>query len=238
MTISDLFGWAAPHKEPETAAPQTDNPYLNARREWNERYGEYIARERAWRSIAFFMGAIALLAVFGIVWIGGQSKLIPYVVEVNKLGDAVAARRADVSSRPDARILRSQLAEFISNLRSVYLDAAAERNGIKKAYAQINHGGPAYGMLNDYMRQDKHNPFKRAEYESVDVEVQSVLPLTSDTWRVEWVETTRDRDGHETSKATWTATITITVQAPTDEKAILANPTGLYVQDLHWSKRL
>jgi type IV secretion system protein VirB5 len=123
-------------------------------------------------------------------------------------------------------------------MRSVYLDAAAERNGIKNAYAKINHGGPAYGMLNDYMRQETHNPFKRAVYESVGVEVQSVLPLTSDTWRVEWVETTRDRDGHETNKATWTATITITVQPPTDDKAILANPTGLYVQDLHWSKRL
>jgi type IV secretion system protein TrbF len=217
---------------------RTENPYLNARREWNERYGEYIVRERAWRSIAFFLAAIALFAVLGIVWSSSQNKLIPYVVEIDKFGDAFAARRADQATLPDTRVERAQLARWIADIRSVYLDAAAERKAVLDGYAMLDHGGAAYGMLNDYMRLEENNPFKRAEHETVAIDVQSVLPLTAATWRLEWMEIVRDREGHETSHLTWTATVSISIRTPTEEKEILENPTGLFVESINWSKRL
>ena len=215
-----------------------ENPYLAARREWNERYGEYIARERAWRSIAFSCVAIAALSVMGVVWMGAQNKIVPYVVEVDKLGSAVAVHRADAVALPDSRIIRSQLARWITDLRTVYQDAAAERAAITSAYAMINQDSPAYGMLNDYMRQPEHQPFQRAQSETASIEVQSVLPLTADTWRVEWVETVRDLSGHETSRIPWSATVSIIVHPPTDDGAILRNPTGVFVQTLNWAQRL
>lgn len=220
------------------AAEAAESPYINARREWNERYGEYIVRERSWRSIAFFALSIAALAVVGLVVVAAQSKIVPYTVEVDKLGDAVAVRRADHAPPPDNRIVRAQLAHWITNLRSVYVDAAAEHDAIKDAYALINEHGAAYGMLNDYMRVDEHNPFIRAANETVSIDVQSVLPLTADTWRVEWLETVRDRGGHETSHATWSATINISIHPPTDEKTILRNPTGVFINSVNWSQRL
>ena len=46
------------------AIPWTDrsgseiyNPYLAARREWDERYGDQITRARNWRTMAFLSGA-------------------------------------------------------------------------------------------------------------------------------------------------------------------------------------
>jgi type IV secretory pathway TrbF-like protein len=220
------------------AAPKTDNPYLNGRREWNERYGEYIVRERAWRSIALFSLAIAAIAAGGLVWVAGQTKVVPYVVEVNQLGDAVAVRAADHAARPDDRIIRAQLARWIEEVRSVYLDAAAEHNAIRDAYSMINQHGMAFGFLNDTMRNPENNPFERAATMSVSVDVQSVLPLSQDTWRIEWLETTRDRGGHELNHAIWAATISIAVHAPTDDKSIRSNPTGVFVNSLNWSKRL
>jgi len=218
--------------------PAMDNPYLVARREWNERYGEYITRERAWRTIAIVCAAICAIAVVGLVWMGTQNKLVPYVVEVDKLGTAIAAHRADAAQLPDSRIIRSQLARWITDLRTVYLDAAAERSAITDAYGMINQGSPAYGMLNDYMRQDEHQPFHRAQSETVAIDVQSVLPLTADTWRVEWLETVQDLSGHETSRTPWSATVSVVVHPPMDEASILRNPTGLYVQTLNWAQRL
>lgn len=222
----------------ETKEPKELNPYLDARREWNERYGSYIVRERAWRSIAFMSIAVAAIAAGGLVWISGQSRVVPYVVEVDKLGDAVAVRRADQAMPPDNRIVRAQLAHWITNIRSVYVDANAEHEAIEQAYALINQHGAAFGMLNDYMREEGHNPFQRAANETVSVSVQSVLPLTNDTWRVEWEETVRDRGGHETSRAVWSATITVMVHAPADDRGVLKNPTGLFINTLNWSQRL
>ena len=43
------------------------NPYLAARREWDERYGSLISRERNWRRMAVLCGLTTLVAIGGIV---------------------------------------------------------------------------------------------------------------------------------------------------------------------------
>ncbi|WP_297505203.1 VirB8/TrbF family protein, partial [Ferrovum sp.] len=53
------------------------NPYLNAKREWDERYGDQIARAKSWRAAAFASLAVAGIAVVGITIIGSQSKIKP-----------------------------------------------------------------------------------------------------------------------------------------------------------------
>ena len=50
----------AEHAYADAAALET--PYLSARREWNERYGDYIARARSWRWAALEAIAVALRA--------------------------------------------------------------------------------------------------------------------------------------------------------------------------------
>ncbi len=69
------------------------------------------------------------------------------------------------------------------------------------------------------------------------VAVESVLPLSGNTWRVEWREDRRTRQGALDSSQHWQATITIGINPPTDDAAILVNPTGLYVESFDWSQR-
>jgi len=59
---------------------QAINPYLDGRKEWLERYGDYIQAAQSWRLIAMITSLIALLAVCGVVYIGAQNKIVPYVV--------------------------------------------------------------------------------------------------------------------------------------------------------------
>ena len=99
--------------------------YLAARREWNERYGSYIAQARTWRLTAFLSLGIAAVAVVGVVWIGAQNHVVPYVVQTDKLGDALAIQRADVAAPIDSRLIRSQLSKWINDVRSVYTDVSA-----------------------------------------------------------------------------------------------------------------
>jgi len=46
------------------------NPYLDGRREWNERYGSYIKQASAWRLVAILTTIVSLFAVGGVVYIG------------------------------------------------------------------------------------------------------------------------------------------------------------------------
>jgi len=219
----------------DTPMPDSANPYLNARREWNERYGDYVARAQAWQRIAIASLCIAALAVGGLAYTASQNRLVPYVVAVDRLGDALAVGRADVAIEPDQRVIRAQLARWITSIRSVFVDAAAERALLQEAYAMVNRRSAAYTHLNEYFRAN--DPFERAGTETISVEVQSVLPIAGNTWRIEWREVRRARDGALIGSQDWQANVTITTVPPTDESMILLNPMGIYLNEFSWSQR-
>lgn len=212
------------------------NPYLNARNEWMEQYGTLVQAAHQWRLVGIGSLLIAAIAVAGMTWALTRSTLVPYVVQVDRLGTAVAAGRADQAARADARIVRAQLARWISNVRSVYVDAAAERAVIDESYAMITRAGSAFNVLNQHFRAN--SPFERAEKETVTVVVNTVLPVSGDTWRVEWTETTRGRNGEVQKVDEWQASITVQVSPPSDEVTILKNPLGIYIVEFNWTKRV
>jgi type IV secretion system protein VirB5 len=213
-----------------------NDPYLAARQEWNERYGSYIAQAQAWRVTAVLALIIAAIASGGFVMVAGQNQVVPYVVKVDKLGAALAVDRADEAQRPDKLVTVAQLARWVTAVRSVYVDAGAQRALVKEGYAMINRRGDAFGMINEHMRG--HDPFERAKTETVAVEVQSVLPISGDSWRLEWREDVRGRDGVRVSSVQYQATVSISFNAPRDEATIRANPSGLYINAFNWAQRL
>jgi type IV secretion system protein TrbF len=223
----------APTLDPESPHSAV---YLAGRREWNERYGSYIAQRDSWRLVAMASLGVAAIAVGGVVWLSAQSRVVPYVVEVNKLGDALAIQRANVVTQVDTGVVRAQLARFIGDVRSVYTDVQAERALIGEAYAMVDKNAAAFTFLNDYFANN--DPFKRAANETVAAHVESVLPLPGGkTWRVEWREDTYARDGRPEFSKYWEATITVSINPPTTDAAILVNPTGLFVESTPWGER-
>lgn len=216
--------------------PTEANPYLDARREWNERYGSYIARARTWRTIAVLTSLAAVAAVIGIAWIGAQNKFVPYVVQVDKLGAAVAVAPAERANMPDIRVVKAQLAEFIANLRTVSPDVAVERQLISRGYAMVATGTPAYTTLNEYFKTN--NPLQTAQTETIQVEVQSVLPLSDKTFQVEWHEEHRAGSGDLIKRTRWKAAIEVGFNPPTDEAGIMKNPLGVFVTNIQWSQQL
>src|SRR6476646_7781627 len=91
---------------PRMPIPETGsfNPYLAARREWDERYGDLITRARNWRVAAFLALGIALIETGGMVALAMRSKVVPFVVAVDNLGRVVASGTADQVSAADDRL--------------------------------------------------------------------------------------------------------------------------------------
>lgn len=220
--------------QPDT--PDYKSVFLDMRRQWNEVIADHVARERTWKRVAFLALGVALVCAGGMAYIGAQSKLVPYVVEVDKLGASVAIQRADSATKVDARIIRAQLAAWITQVRSLYQDAGAERTNLSNAYAMVRRTDAAYNELNAYF--SKHDPFERAKTEGVSVEISTVLPISDNTWQVQWTETVHSSKGEQLSATPMQANLTVAIQPPHEESTLLKNPMGVYITHFNWSPRL
>jgi type IV secretion system protein VirB5 len=216
-----------------------ENPYLNARRTLNEHSGEIINSRRLWQMTALFALLIAIGAVGGIVHIGSQSKFIPYVVEVDQLGQTNAVARADRAADADGRVVRAAIAAFVRDVRMVSFDRHVQNEAIWRAYALLQSSDPATIKIGDFMQDPATAPMKRAETHSVGVEIQSVLQQTAETWEVNWTEKVWDRQGIRVEQYRMRGLITVYSIPPTTattEEEMRRNPLGIFVRDFTWSR--
>src|SRR4029453_14399671 len=103
----------------EKSPAEVHNPYLAARREWDERYGDLITRARNWRTMALLSGLIAPLPSAGVVWLSARSRVVPCVVLMDSLGRPVASGMAEQASAADDRLKRAEILNWVENLRLV-----------------------------------------------------------------------------------------------------------------------
>lgn len=220
----------------DAPAQSLESPYVYARREWNERYGSYIAQAHTWKMVAFASMALSAVLVFNLVSLANSSKVVPYVVEIDKLGNSVAVKPADKALTSDERIIRGQLSAFISNARNVTPDRLVQKRWLDSVYAIATPSAAAF--LNDYYR--KNDPFEKGKGALVSTEINSALPIrpSESTWQIQWTETTRGLDGLVQGVAHYQAILNTTRYTPTTEQAIIANPSGIAVDQISWNQQL
>src|SRR5215472_12547454 len=173
------MGFALRMNKGASTKPKTvevHNPYLAARREWDERYGDFITRARNWRTMATISAMVALIATGGMLWQVARSRVIPFVVLVDSLGRPVASGLAEQASVGDDRLRRAVIQDWIESVRMVTTDGIAQRRAIDHVYAHIASGTNAQAFISDFYRDDP--PFKRAQTGTVSVEVKSFRQVT------------------------------------------------------------
>ena len=223
-------------KRPSThygKAPQPETPYQRAAQVWDDRIGSARVQARNWRYMAF--GCLALSAGLsgGLVWQSASGTIVPWVVQVDKLGQAQAIAPAVADYRPSDPQIAFHLARFIEQVRSIPADAIIVRQNWLRAYEFTTQGGAL--ALNDYARAN--DPFTKVGKQQVAIEVSSVIRASPDSFRVAWIER-RYQDGSLAATERWSAILTIVVQTPRDAEKLRANPLGIYVNAINWSREL
>jgi type IV secretion system protein VirB5 len=215
--------------------PRERNPYLAARHEFVSTFGDLAKGKRNWQLVAF--GLLVLLGgvLAAYLRLSGESRITPYVVQVDKLGQAVAFGPAEQLGAKDRRIYVYQLAAFVRDLRTVSSDAETERQLLYGAYAYA--AGAARGTLDEYFANPAHDPRVLGRSLTRQVEVTAVIPLPkTKTWKVSWRETERPRVAGAVRTIAWEAYLTVVLHPPSTTEALLKNPLGLFVTDLSWSE--
>jgi type IV secretion system protein TrbF len=213
--------------------PEPDTPFQRAAQVWDDRIGSARVQARSWR-YAFF-GALGLSTCLtaGLIWQGARGIIVPWVVQVDRLGEAQAVAPADSDYSPTDPQIAFHLARFIEQVRSIPDDPIVVRQNWLRAYDFVTDRGAL--VLNDYARTN--DPFALIGREQVGVDVTSVIRASPTSFRVAWVER-RYRDGSLADTSRWTAILTITVQTPRTPDALRKNPLGIFVNAINWSKEL
>ena len=64
------------------------------------------------------------------------------------------------------------------------------------------------------------------------------MPLSNQSYQIDWTEYERDRKGKETAVRRFRGVATVTLTPPQDEGVIRLNPIGLYLRDFEWTAQL
>jgi len=215
----------------------TSNPYIAARHEWDERYGSFVSQMRIWRGCAFVCALTAMLSVGGLLWMTRQSRVVPFVIALD--GDRpVPLGSAQQVTSLDKRIIKSTVLNWLNGFRSVTSDLQAQRHIIDQVYAFTDKGSQAQSVISEYYRSA--NPLKRAQSETVSIDINVALPISDRSFKVEWTEITRDLFGAVKTKQRWAGSFVTAQQLPDEDDEALErlNPLGIYVTQADWTKVL
>jgi type IV secretion system protein TrbF len=215
----------------QTEAPVT--PYQKAVQVWDERIGSARVQARNWRLMAFgclgLVGGLALqLAV-----LSTTSRVTPYVVEVERGGAIRAVAPAVESYEPSDAQIAAELARFIEHVRGVSIDPVVVKQSWLKAYDYATDR--AAQTLNDYAREN--DPFAKIGQRSVSVEITSVVRASPTSFQLRWREKAFE-NGSLAGTQSFTGVLTIVSKPPHDAATLRANPLGIYVNAINWSREL
>ncbi|TPW27686.1 conjugal transfer protein TrbF [Pararhizobium mangrovi] len=213
--------------------PEPVTPYQKAAQVWDERIGSARVQARNWRAMAFGSLALSMGLAGGLVWQSARGTIVPWVVEVDRLGAARTVAPAETGYTPSDPQIAFHLSNFVENVRSIPADPIVLRQDWLKAYDFTTTKGAQ--ALNAYARAN--DPFAQVGKDQVSVDVSSVIRASPHSFRVAWAER-RYRDGALADTSRWTAILTVVVHPPRDADRLRKNPLGIYVDAINWSKEL
>ena len=109
---------------------------------------------------------------------------LPWVVEVDRLGNAKASGPAEIDYQPSDPQVAQALARFTAGWRGLSIDPIVVRQNWLEAYAFTTDHGAA--ILNDWARLN--DPFAKVGRKSVAVEIVNVVRASASSFQVKWVE--------------------------------------------------
>lgn len=213
--------------------PEPETPYQKAAQVWDERIGSARVQAKNWRLMAFAALLLAAGLAGGLVWQSARGTIVPWVVEVDNLGEAQTVAPATADYRPTDPQIAFHLARFIEQVRSIAADPIIVRQNWLRAYDFTTDRGAL--ALNDYARAN--DPFAKVGEMQISIDVSSVIRASPDSFRIAWTER-RYQDGSLASTERWTAILTISVQPPRTTERLRKNPLGIYVHAINWSREL
>src|SRR5262245_36838512 len=206
-----------------------ETPWQRAKQIWDNRLG------KAWREGHYWMWAcFGMLGL--LVWVEVQNKRIEraravhpieiFYVAMDANGIGTVLGKAPLQTTPGKAAMEARLRRFIAVTRGKLLDqVAVGRVWREDAYNWVTPRAAV--LLNEWAQE--RQAVLRSPKVSVAVDITRVLIKPDGSYDVWWTETKRDHNNNREETTYFTGTYTLTVDTPKNEKQLMANETGVFV---------
>ncbi|NDB70034.1 MAG: conjugal transfer protein TrbF, partial [Methylocystaceae bacterium] len=209
--------------------PEPETPFQKAAQVWDDRIGSARVQAKNWRLMAFGSLLLSMGLSAALIWQSTQGMVTPWIVQIDKLGQAQAIAPATLDYKPTDPQLAYHLARFIEEVRGIPADPVILRNQWLRAYDFVTDKGAI--ALNDYARS--HDPFSSIGKQQIAIDISSVIRASPNSFRIAWTERHYE-NGNLATTERWTAILSVIVQTPHDADSLRKNPLGVYVNALNW----
>lgn len=211
-------------QEKETLNLVKDNPFFSSDK-YSDIYAGLAANAMTWRIVSIILGAMLMFSFVAFISIAKNTKVVPYVIQVDQHGYAIPIQPIDQSDI-DSRIIISQIGQFISNARIRVLNRDAQIQFAKQSYRCIGEGSKAYTKLTDYYKENVPTAAKNA----VEIQLQSIVPISGNLYNAEWREMSTTTDSRLVTKY-YKGIFQIEISPPKQIENLIANPIGIFIED-------
>lgn len=212
-------------------------PAERAREAMDRRVGNVVVQSYNWRRIALGLLVACIVLSIGFTVQSLKSRVIPYVVTVDKNTGEVEKAGAFVSQdyTPQEAETRYFIGQFIQNARNIQLDPVQQEKMQRKAYAYLTQ---AAGQKYTAIQKNEHFAERYANY-TVQTKINSIEKIPdTDSYHVSWTEEEFQIATGKQEVKNYQAVFSVTIIPPQDDKTLLINPLGLYISDLNFSAEI
>ena len=208
-----------------------ETPYLRAAQQWDHRIGDARAQARNWRLMAFSSIAIAGIFAAGFAYEATRVKVAAYYVPVDEIGRPGHVELVGNVYTPSNAAIIYFLSEWTRTMFAKPTDPIVAREDLLKDFSVLR--GNAATSMNQWA--SANDPMKDLGHIARTVAINAVLQRSDQSWQVDWTESTFT-DGSKSNDVKYTGLFTVETVPPTNQSELLANPLGLHITAINWSR--
>jgi len=209
------------------------SPYDRARAAWDERIGSARVQAYNWRLVAFVSLMLLALSLVGNIYLGAQSKVIPYVVELKPTGEAgVLGSASALSAQANENATKFFISRFVMLAREIPSDPVLLKRNMQKLFELVSMQGKS--LLSENF--SKQNPAQEFKAKNRALKIASVLAVSQGVYQVDWFEAEYDKNGQKIDEYPMRGTFKIAWLEPKSESQIQENPLGIFIDYFSWTK--
>ena len=208
-----------------------ETPYLRAAQQWDHRIGDARAQARNWRLMAFSSIAIAGIFAAGFAYEATRVKVAAYYVPVDEIGRPGHVELVGNVYTPSNAAIIYFLSEWTRTMFAKPTDPIVARQDLLKDFSVLR--GNAATSMNQWA--SANDPMKDLGHIARTVAINAVLQRSDQSWQVDWTESTFT-DGSKSNDVKYTGLFTVETVPPTNQSELLANPLGLHITAINWSR--